>query len=172
MADEKDCAAESPLQIQPKPVRGRPFPKGQSGNPAGKHKGTRNRVTLLLETLLEGQAEAIMQKVIDKGLTEGDMRALTFLLERLVPRRLDRIVPFELPKITYAEDAVNAYSAVTAAVADGMLTPAEAGQLSHVIEAQVHAIEVTDVELSARARVLEELRPTGQLPAKPDKPKR
>ena len=32
------------------------FKPGQSGNPAGKPKGTRNATTLALETLFDGQA--------------------------------------------------------------------------------------------------------------------
>jgi hypothetical protein len=43
--------------------RGRPFPKGQSGNPAGKPKGTRNAPTLALETLLDGQARFSRPKI-------------------------------------------------------------------------------------------------------------
>jgi Family of unknown function (DUF5681) len=36
-----------------------PFEPGQSGNPAGKAKGTRNKVTLAIEALLDGEAEAL-----------------------------------------------------------------------------------------------------------------
>jgi hypothetical protein len=39
--------------------RGRPFQKGQSGNPDGRPNGSRNATTLALETLLDGQAQAI-----------------------------------------------------------------------------------------------------------------
>jgi hypothetical protein len=41
------------------------FKPGQSGNPAGKPKGTRNATTLALETLLDGQAQTLTQKAID-----------------------------------------------------------------------------------------------------------
>ena len=42
------------------------FQKGQSGNPKGKPKGTRNRTTLAVEALLDGQAEDLTQIAIDK----------------------------------------------------------------------------------------------------------
>jgi hypothetical protein len=36
-----------------------PFEPGKSGNPAGKLKGTRNKTTLAVEALLDGEAETI-----------------------------------------------------------------------------------------------------------------
>jgi hypothetical protein len=41
----------------PEKVRGRPFPPGVSGNPAGRLPGTRNRATMAVEALLDGEAE-------------------------------------------------------------------------------------------------------------------
>ena len=46
-------------------VRGRPFVPGQSGNPNGRPRGARNRVTLAVEALIEGQAEELTRKAID-----------------------------------------------------------------------------------------------------------
>lgn len=51
------------------------FRPGQSGNPSGRPKGSRNATTLALEGLLDGQANALTQKAIDLALT-GDMAAL------------------------------------------------------------------------------------------------
>ena len=36
-----------------------PFQKGESGNPAGRPRGARNRATLLMESLLADDAEAM-----------------------------------------------------------------------------------------------------------------
>jgi len=57
---------------------------GQSGNPAGRPKGARSKTTLAVEALLEGQAEALTQKAIEKAL-EGDGVALRLCLERIAP---------------------------------------------------------------------------------------
>jgi hypothetical protein len=105
-----------------------PFEPGQSGNPAGKAKGTRNKVTLAIEALLDGEAEALTRKAIELA-KAGDMAALRLCMDRLAPPRKDRLVMFELPTITSAADAVKASAALVAAVADGDLTPAEAGEL-------------------------------------------
>ena len=66
--------------------RGRPFTKGQSGNPAGKPKGARHRATLAAEALLDGEAEALTRKVIELAL-EGNIFALKICLDRILPAR-------------------------------------------------------------------------------------
>jgi hypothetical protein len=68
---------------------------GQSGNPAGKPKGTRNRATVAAEALLEGEAEMLTRKAIELGLS-GDTTALRLCLERLMPPRKDRSISFSL----------------------------------------------------------------------------
>jgi hypothetical protein len=132
---------------------GRPFSPGQSGNPAGKPKGTRHRVTVLAEHLLDGEAEALIRTVIEKA-KQGDMTALRLCLDRIVPPRRDRPVNFVIPELKSAEDASKAMAAITTAVASGELTPAEAAELSRVIEGYVKAIEVNEIE--QRIRALEE----------------
>lgn len=41
------------------------FKLGQTGNPAGKPKGTRHKATLAAEVLLNGEAEALTRKAIE-----------------------------------------------------------------------------------------------------------
>jgi len=113
--------------------RRRPFRPGQSGNPAGKPKGARNRATLAAEVLLEGEARALTRKAIELGLA-GDTTALRLCLERLVPPRKDRAISLDLPAIKSADDAARAVSAVLAAVGEGRITPSEAGEVMALIE--------------------------------------
>src|SRR5215218_6521027 len=74
------------------------FQKGQSGNPNGKPKGTRHRVTMAAETLMEGEAEAITRKAIELA-KEGDGPALRLCMDRIYPPRKDRPVRFRLPSL-------------------------------------------------------------------------
>src|SRR4030081_925384 len=61
------------------------FEKGESGNPAGRARGSRNKRTLLAEHLLEGDTEAIVRTMIERA-KEGDMAAVRLWGDRLCPR--------------------------------------------------------------------------------------
>src|SRR6478672_4594145 len=124
--------------------RGRPFQTGQSGNPGGRPKGSRNATTLALETLLDGQATALTQKAIDLALT-GDIPALRLCLDRILPPRKDRPVTFALPPVENAQDAAATVSAVLLALAAGEITPADAGEISKLIETYVKVFETAEL---------------------------
>src|SRR4051812_30238750 len=92
-------------------MRGRPFSAGNPGRP----KGTRNKTTLAVDLLLDGEAEALTRKAVEMAL-DGDTIALRLCLDRIAPARRDRHVPYALPLIATAADAVTASSALVAAV--------------------------------------------------------
>jgi hypothetical protein len=73
------------------PTTGRWLP-GAVNNPAGRPKGARHRSTLAAEALLDGEAEALTRKAIEKA-KEGDSVALRLCLERILPARTRRILP-------------------------------------------------------------------------------
>jgi hypothetical protein len=85
----------------------------------------------------------------------GDTIALRLCLDRLAPVRKDRPVTFALPKLDTAEDA-KAAAAILKAVADGDLTPGEAGELSKLLESYTRVIEVAEFE--KRLEALEKAR--------------
>jgi Family of unknown function (DUF5681) len=129
------------------------FQPGQSGNSNGRPKGSRNKTTLALEELLDGEAEALTRKAVELALA-GDMTALRLCLDRILPARKDRPVTFELPAIDSATDAKAASAALLAAVSAGSLTPSEAAEVGKLIDAYLKAIEVT--EILARLEKLEQ----------------
>jgi|SRR4051812_2057433 hypothetical protein len=125
-------------------TRGKAFEQGQSGNPAGRPKGSRNRSTLALEAILEGEGEALTRRAVEMALN-GDGPALRLCLDRIYPARKDRPVTFELPPITTTADLPKATGALLEAVASGDLTPSEAADLSRSLDVHVKAIETTDI---------------------------
>jgi uncharacterized protein DUF5681 len=133
-------------------VRGRPFQKGQSGNPAGRQPGSRNRASLAAEALLDGETEALTRKAVELALA-GDPTALKLCLARMLAPRRDRVVPFRLPPINSAADLEAAMGALTAAVAEGALTPSEASALANIVDTFVRAIETSN--FAARLESLE-----------------
>jgi hypothetical protein len=120
-----------------------PFQNGQSGNPAGRPRGARNKRTLALEGLMEDESQVITRKVIEMA-KDGHMTAIRLVIDRLAPVCKDRPVDFELPPLNTPADAVAALAAIAAAVAVGDLTPREAAQLSKVVDGYVRAVELRD----------------------------
>jgi hypothetical protein len=125
--------------------RGRPFRKGQSGNPQGRPEGSRNKATLAMDKLLDGEAEAITRKAIELA-KEGDTTALRLCLERLCPPRRDRPVSIDLPEIEKPEDAVKALAAIVHAVASGTVTPSEGAAIAGLIDVHRRTVETEDIE--------------------------
>jgi len=124
------------------------FTSGNSGRP----KGARNKKTLAIVSLLEGQAEALTQTAISKAL-EGDGLALRLCMERISPAPKDKAVSFPLPDMNAAMDASQAASSVFTAVSEGQLTPIEGTRVMGLIDSYRRTLEPTERE--ERLRVLE-----------------
>jgi hypothetical protein len=122
-------------------TRGKPFQPGNSGRP----KGTRNKATLALEALLDGEAEALTRKAVEMALS-GDTAAMRLCMDRIMPPRKDRPVMFTLPKQETPGDAVKATAALAEAVAVGDITPMEAGELAKLVEGFTKAFELHEIE--------------------------
>ena len=133
-------------------VRGRPFEKGRSGNPAGRQSGSRNKATLAAAALLAGESEALTRKAVDMAL-DGDPIAMRLCMERVLPPCRERTVKFSLPPIEGAHtgetsgpstgDIARAMDAVTSALAEGEITPGEAEKIAGVVDTFVRAIATT-----------------------------
>ena len=122
------------------------FSSGNTGRP----KGARNKKTLAVESLLEGQAEALTQTAISKAL-EGDSVALKLCMDRIAPAPKDNTVQFSLPSMVTASDASQAAGSVLSAVSDGELTPIEATRVMGLIDSYRRTLELTDIENRLKA---------------------
>ena len=107
------------------------FQKGQSGNPAGPAKGTRHKITMLAEKLMQDDVENVVNAVLTAA-CNGDMTAAKIILDRIAPVR--RSSSFDLPRIEGWADVGAARAALLDAVADGDLTAAEAVDLFKLAE--------------------------------------
>ncbi|MDC3275647.1 hypothetical protein OAU74_01085 [bacterium] len=118
--------------------------KFSNGN-VGRPKGSRNKATIAIEGLLEGQAEALTQTAISKAL-EGDSIALRLCMDRIAPPMKDKPVVFPLPHMQDAMDASQAAGSVLTAVSKGTLTPIEGTRIMGLIDSYRRILELTDIE--------------------------
>jgi Family of unknown function (DUF5681) len=117
------------------------FQKGQSGNPAGRPRGSFGIGSILAAALREGEAEKIVRTTIDKAI-EGDSGALRICWQRLDPLpRHDRVV-CDIPALTTSADCGRVVAGILAAVAHGQLSPREASDLGKVLDTFVRSIDV------------------------------
>ncbi len=121
------------------------FKPGQSGNPAGRPKGVRNRATVAAETLLEGEAETITRKCVDLAL-EGDHTALRLCLSRILPVKRERTIELGLPALEGSQDSLRAIATVLEAVGSGTITPSEGQSLASLLETHRRTFEVEELE--------------------------
>jgi hypothetical protein len=133
-------------EIVPRPpARGRRrlFQPGQSGNPAGRRRGSQNKATLAAASLLDGEALGLTRRAVEAALA-GDMLAMKLCLERVLPRCHERTVTLSLPALAAIGDGeidepspqnvARAMNAVTTALGCGEITPGEAATIAGVYE--------------------------------------
>lgn len=113
---------------------------GQSGNPAGKKKGTKNRKSLILEEL-EKDGSALALAIKAKAL-EGDPTCLSLWLSRLEPIARTRGETVEL-EFDAAKPLAEQLQQIVTAVANGELTLEQGEQMAKLAErlATVRALE-------------------------------
>jgi Family of unknown function (DUF5681) len=123
--------------------RGRPFVRGQSGNPAGRPPGARNRKTLAAAVFLDGEAEAPTRKAVELALA-GDLTALRLCLERILPPCRERTVKLALPPLESADDITAAMTVVAAPLVDGIITPGEGEAIARFLDTFVPVIDANN----------------------------
>lgn len=127
------------------------FRKGRSGNPAGRPRGSVNSATRAATLLLDTEAEALTRKAVELALN-GDPAALRLCLERIIGVRRGRPVDLVLPSVATVADLAAAMAAITAAAAQGMITPDEAVALSQMVESFTRTLDAAHVERRRRWR--------------------
>jgi hypothetical protein len=115
------------------------FQKGQSGNPAGRPRGARNRASVLVHSLLENEAEDLARMTIEIA-KRGDIAALRMCMDRIAPARKLDPGSCDLPPLDNPAAPVEAMARIADAVATGNLAPSEAVALVKGVEVYLQAL--------------------------------
>ena len=100
------------------------FQPGQSGNPAGRPLGARNKKTIAREEALADQAAKAVERIV--FLAEGGHpTAMRICADWAKPGGNSRALALELPRVTCADDAQKAFDMVVEAFGEGEITVRE-----------------------------------------------
>jgi hypothetical protein len=81
---KEDLQEEQVLDVEEKERPAYLFKPGQSGNPKGRPKGSKNKMKALAEGLIGTNASKIVRKVISMAL-EGNEACLKMCMDRIIP---------------------------------------------------------------------------------------
>ena len=144
-AAPEGCEPVNSLQIQAlRNVEGQ-FLKGQSGNPAGKPAGARNRATIVAEQLFDNASGEVSREALAQALN-GNAAVLRLIVTRLIGPRRHRASSFAMPPLQGAADVAPAIAAIAAAAAEGAISTAEASEMSQVVERYSRALAADEIE--------------------------
>jgi hypothetical protein len=129
-------------------ARGRPFEIGNRAG-TGRRVGSRNKKTVF-QIALESDGEKIIEKIKARAL-KSDPTAMRLCIERLIPVLRPPLKRFVLPPVDTAERLKEAISAVTQAVAEGVLSAQEGECVARIIETQRKNIEIGEFEERLKA---------------------
>jgi len=130
--------------------KGRFLPGNREG--PGRPKGARNKTTLLVEELLDNEAEELTRALIRRA-KAGYAVPLQLVFERLAPPRKDRHVTITLPPIINLSDVLAAQGEIIRCAAAGELTPSEAQRMAALLDLRRRTID--SIEMEARLAALE-----------------
>jgi hypothetical protein len=125
----------SPFREPPNAApRGRPWIRGQSGNPAGRPPKRAHVAHYVARSLIGRKAVLLTQKQIDLALA-GNATMLRLCHQSIVPPRREAPIDLQLPPIQQRDDLKNMMLAVADAAARGTITSAQAGALVRMLAA-------------------------------------
>jgi hypothetical protein len=127
---EQQTPADPAEAIEP-PPRGRPWVKGQSGNPRGRPSRAR-QAARVAEALIGRKTVPLTNKLIELALL-GDRTALRLCLDRIAPARREPPIDLDLPAIASRADLLAALTAIAEAAASGVLTASQSAVLTKML---------------------------------------
>ena len=117
------------------------YKKGQSGNPAGRPKGTGAAVKM--RALLEPHAPRLVEKVVQLAL-DGDTTALRICIDRLIPAMKPHDEPIKLEGLEGS--LTEQGQAVIKGMSGGGITPGDASEMLRALTSQARIVEIDKLE--------------------------
>ena len=130
--DGGDCAPTN--ETSGRKCRGAPFAKGESGNPKGRPRGSKNKIPALLAALVESNVEAIGEKAIELALA-GNPGMIKFFLSRHIPPFREPIPIVEMPELTSPAACREAKARIAKAAGAGEISGQEAYLRIKIVDA-------------------------------------
>jgi len=134
---EQQIPSEPTAENETRP-RGRPWVRGQSGNPAGRPSRA-HQAAIVAEALIGRKTVPLTNKLIELALS-GDRIALRLCLDRIAPARRELPVDLEFPKIESRADLKAALTTIAETAASGSLTTSQCQTLTRMFGLQWRAI--------------------------------
>jgi hypothetical protein len=133
---------------------GRPFKSGQSGNPKGRPRGARSKVSSRVVETLEASIDKVLPAIIEKAV-EGNPAALKIIFDRISPApRTPPREPYELGALDDITACAGEVKRLASAVAAGDVDEDHAAAIRATIESAAKMFEHVDLE--ARLAAIEE----------------
>ncbi|GGA69114.1 hypothetical protein GCM10011521_04160 [Arenimonas soli] len=120
------------------------FVPGKSGNPAGRPKGSRNRLSVLRDSLVTAtEAREVVAKLVESA-KAGDTQAASILMDRLWPKLKSQAPALAVPLPD--GDLADQAETVVREMAAGMIPVADAGQMLAALASVARIKETVDFE--------------------------
>jgi hypothetical protein len=120
------------------------FQTGESGNPNGRPKGSRNRSTSMLRALIGNEAEEIVRVLVEAA-RNGNVSAAKVLLDRILPPARTGTGDVLLP-LPPEQSLTTTADALIRAVSNGELAPSDAGAISMLLKTRADLTDLAELE--------------------------
>jgi hypothetical protein len=120
------------------------FQAGESGNPNGRPKGSRNRTTSVLRALIGNEAEDIIRVLVEAA-RNGNVSAAKVLLDRILPPARTGTGDVSLP-LTSEQPVTVAVDELIRAVSAGEVAPSDAAVIATLLRTRAELTDLAELE--------------------------
>ncbi len=122
------------------------FRQGNTFGKNGRPQGSRNRVTIAAENVLETESGTIARQAVEMALN-GHPQMIKLILERVVPIKKSSTIKLKgLPQVTDIKSAGKAAQFIFDSIANGTVSPLDGEILSRVLDKRIHSLQITEIE--------------------------